>query len=133
MDDWGSRISRSLTADGSVVVPPRVAAWLEKKAGMTSDRRIAIRSTDPDAYAVLAALHIAALSHRSDNGTKHVAAQSPQQQSDLWFTTTEVASLLRVTERAIRKWCAVGRLPATKIGGRWVINRNCLRIANRVD
>src|SRR5262249_34564135 len=73
---WGERIGRHITPDGCVVVPPRVAHWLEKEAGVTIDRRLRIRDNDPAAYEVLAALHLAALTHDgSDCGTKTVAAQ----------------------------------------------------------
>ena len=55
--DHVARIQRRITADGSVIVPPRIAAWLERHAGVTGDRRIRLRGNDPDAYEVLAALH----------------------------------------------------------------------------
>jgi hypothetical protein len=61
--DWAQRIGRHVTAEGSVIVPTRIAHWLEQKAGVTGDKRISLRDTDPLAYEVLAALHIAALSH----------------------------------------------------------------------
>ena len=129
MNDWASRIGRHMTAEGSVVVPARIAAWLEQRAGLTSDRRIRLRDADPAAYEVLMALHAAALDHRSGTGTKHNAPQADSRYSKVWLTTTDTAPLLGVTDRAVRKWCASGRLPATKQGGRWLINRNHLQIA----
>jgi excisionase family DNA binding protein len=128
MTEWAQRIGRHLTADGSVIVPPRIAHWLEKHADVTDDRRIAIRGSDPLAYEVLAALHIAALIHGSANGTKPVVLQSCTQESDMWMTTAEAAAETGVTDRAIRKQIAADRLPATRHGGRWLINRNDLRI-----
>ena len=73
MNDWASRIGRHMTAEGSVVVPARIAAWLEQRAGLTTDSRIRVRDTDPAAYEVLMALHAAALDHRSGTGTKLAA------------------------------------------------------------
>lgn len=122
MNDWASRIGRHMTAEGSVVVPARIAAWLEQRAGLTTDSRIRVRDTDPAAYEVLMALHVAALDHRSETGTNLAPAQPVRPESEKWFTTTEAASLVGVTDRAIRNWCASGRLPATRRGGRWLIN-----------
>jgi excisionase family DNA binding protein len=123
-NDWAARINRHMTADGSVIVPPRIAEWLEQKAGMPADRRIGLRATDPLAYEVLAALHLAALSRRSGIGTKGAVAPAEPQQSDVWMTTIEAAADVGVTDRAIRKWIATDRLPAKRHGGRWLINRN---------
>jgi len=128
MADWAERIGRHITAEGCVVVPPRIAAWLEQKAGVTGDKRISLRDTDPLAYEVLAALHIAALSHGSENGTKGVAGQPKQQESDQWLTTSEAATELGITDRAIRKQIATGRLPARRRGWQWQINRTDLHI-----
>jgi excisionase family DNA binding protein len=117
-----------MTGDGSVIVPPRIAEWLEQKAGMTADRRIAIRYADPLAWEVLAALHVASIKHRSGIGTKAAAGPAEPQQSDGWMTTAEAATEMGVTDRAIRKWIETKRLPAKRHGGRWLINRNDIRI-----
>jgi excisionase family DNA binding protein len=127
-DGWAERIGRHVTAEGSVVVPPRIAHWLEQKAGVTDDRRIAIRATDPLAYEVLAALHLAALHHRSGIGTKDAVAPQKPPQLELWLTTSEAATEMGVTDRAIRKWIATDRLPARRHGGRWLIKRNDIHI-----
>jgi excisionase family DNA binding protein len=126
--DWARRIGRHITVEGSVIVPPRIAWWLEQKAGVTADKRISIRDTDPLAYEVLAALHIAALSLGSENGTKHAVGQAKQQESDQWLTTAEAATELGVTDRAIRKQIATGRLPARRRGWQWQINRTDLHV-----
>jgi excisionase family DNA binding protein len=125
--DWAERIGRHILPDGSVAVPPRIAAWLEKRAGLTNDRRIALRDTDPAAYAVLAALRLAALNHFSGTGTKLAAQQHLTQELRVWMSTSTAAALLGVTDRAIRKWIATGKLPATRHGSRWLINRNHLQ------
>jgi excisionase family DNA binding protein len=126
--DWAQRIGRHVTAEGSVIVPTRIAHWLEQKAGVTGDKRISLRDTDPLAYEVLAALHIAALSHGSESGTKGVVGQPKQEESDQWLTTAEAAGELGVTDRAIRKRIATGRLPARRRGWQWQIDRNDLQI-----
>lgn len=123
---WAERIARHITPDGSVTVPQRIAHWLESQAGLTADRRINLRITDPSAYEVLAALHLAALSHRSGNGTKTAGAQPDPQDLTPWMTAREAAERLGVTDRAIRKWCQAGRLPAIRHGHRWLINRQHL-------
>lgn len=126
--DWARRIGQHLLPDGAVVVPPRVACWLEQQACLTDQRRISIRDTDPGGYEVLAALHLAALTHRSGRGTKLDAAQPIPPQSEVWLTTAEAAEQIGCTARAVRKWCANGRLPATRAGGRWLINGAHLNI-----
>jgi excisionase family DNA binding protein len=126
--DWAARIARHITEDGSVLIPPRIANWLERQAGVTADRRIMLRDTDPQAYEVLAAVHIAALNHRSGNGTKPVGVPSNPKESEVWLTTSEAADHAGVTDRAVGNWCNAGTLPARKHGGRWLINRNDITI-----
>ncbi len=116
-----TRIAQRITADGSAIVPPRIARWIETTCRLTADRRMMLRTTDPDAYVALTALHLAAL--RSENGTEHVAAQ---QNTTRWISTTEAAQTLGVTDRCIRKWCTTSRLHAQRIGGRWLINPHSL-------
>ncbi|MGH3556433.1 helix-turn-helix domain-containing protein [Mycobacterium sp.] len=94
---------------------------------MTDDRRIALRDSDPAAYAVLAALRLAALHHHSGSGTKVAEQQHQTQKLDVWLTTDAAAAQLGVTPRAIRKWIAADTLPATRHGSRWLINRNHLK------
>lgn len=114
------RISRRLTSDGSVIIPPRIARWLELNAGMTADRRIRLRDNDPEAYVVLAALHLSALS--SEFGTEDAAQQPNQPQLVQWVSSRQAADTLNVTDRCIRKWCNTGRLHAQQIGSRWLID-----------
>ncbi|WP_052066184.1 helix-turn-helix domain-containing protein [Rhodococcoides fascians] len=114
------RISRRLTADGSVIIPPRIARWLEHNAGMTADRRIRLRDNDPEAYVALTALHLSALS--SESGTKDALPQRHRKESVQWLSTSQAADTLHVTDRCIRKWCTTGRLHAQHIGGRWLID-----------
>lgn len=121
------RIAQCITTDGSVIVSPRMAKWLEKQAGITADRRIRLRDTDPDAYVALAALHLAACC--SDSGTNIAAVQDVRAESTTWMSTGEVAAALGVTDRCIRKWCRTGRLRAVLAGSRWLIDRNTVVLA----
>ena len=120
------RISNHLTQDGCAVVPPRIAHWLETKAGVTDDWRDRLRDTDPEARQVMAALHWAAAQHRSAFGTNSVVGQRQRASSEVWLSTTEAAREMRVTDRCIRKWIHTKRLPATMSGRRWLVNRNDL-------
>jgi excisionase family DNA binding protein len=125
--DHVTRIQLRITEDGSVIVPPRIAAWLEQHAGVTGDLRVRLRGMDPEAYEVLAALHLAALHHSSSAaGTKVDRSQRFTTRSRVLLTTSEAAQQANVTDRCIRKWIAEGRLLGTKHGGRWLIERNAL-------
>ena len=124
-----SRISTHVTANGSVIVPPRIARWLETKAKVTADWRDRLRDTDLEAHEVMVALHWAALRHsRSGIGTKPIVGQRQRASSEVWLSTSEVARELKVTDRCVRKWIGTGRLPATMSGCRWLINRNDLDV-----
>ena len=120
------RIAQHITDDGSVIISPRMARWLEKQSGMTADRRIRLRHSDPDAYVALAALHLAAIG--SAYGTNQSAAQPHTAESNTWMSTGEAADALGVTTRCIRKRCETGTLPAIRSGGRWLINRTTLAL-----
>jgi hypothetical protein len=133
--DLAVRIVTHMCPDGSVKVPPRIARWLERQAGMTQERRLRLRDTDPEAYTVLAALHLAAvggdlLAARSVNGTKDAGQQNDTQDSESeWLTASDAAEIASVTTRAITGWCRSGKLPADRHGRSWRINRRHLRIA----
>ncbi|OWL97007.1 hypothetical protein B7435_26845 [Mycolicibacterium peregrinum] len=115
------RITQRITSDGSVIIPPRIAHLLEQQSGMTADRRIRLRDTDPDAYVAFAALHLSALRH-SDCGTEWVAGQQNTEQSEMWMSTKQAAKALGVTDRCIRNWCNNGRLHAELVGDRWLVD-----------
>jgi excisionase family DNA binding protein len=123
---WESRISKHFTANGSAIVPPRIARWLEAKAGITTAWRNSLMTTDPEAYGVLLALRMAALRHSSGIGTNHAETQPEQPPLAAWISTTEAAREMNVSDRCVRKWINGGRLPATRAGARWLINRNDL-------
>jgi excisionase family DNA binding protein len=128
VSSWEARIARHLTPAGSVVVPARVAKWLETKAGITPEWRAGLRDTDPGAYEVLMALHCAATQELSVCGTNLVVASHDHPPLDAWLTPAEAAEELHVTDRCIRNWCSTGRLPATMSGNRWLIRRTDLHM-----
>jgi|SRR6185369_1429019 excisionase family DNA binding protein len=127
-EPWEPRISSHVTANGSVIVPPRIAHWLETKAGVTAEWRDRLRDTDLEAHQVMAALHWAATEHRSDTGTNSVVGHRKRPESEGWLSTTEAAHEMKVTDRCIRKWIHTGRLPAIMSGARWLIKRNDLHV-----
>lgn len=120
------RISQLITNDGSAIISPRIARWLEDTCKLTADRRIRLRDNDPDAYVTLTALHLAAL--RSENGTKETAEQRNTKQSQKWLSTKEAAKALDVTDRCIRKWCTTGQLNAELTGARWLVDPNSIAL-----
>lgn len=121
-------------SDGSVIVPPRVASWLKTQLGTTLDRRINMRGTDPEGYAVLTALHLSALGYRSGaftsspGGTKAACQQQDHAESQEWLTTTEAAELVGVTARCVRKWIENKQLPAKRHGKQYIVNRRHLTV-----
>ncbi len=42
------------------------------------------------------------------------------------YWPSEVANLMGTTTKAVRNWCASGRIPAFKLGGRWLISADGL-------
>lgn len=109
--------------DGPVVIlSGRVCAYLNKYAAL--DRfRSDNRGADAEVDNALVAMRIAALKwQESATGTK----QAPQPELDAsfqWLSTTQAATQLRVSDRAIRKAIAEHRLTAENVAGRWRISR----------
>ena len=109
-----------------VVVPGRVAAWLEKRCNL-NQLRISVRGCDSEVDSVLMAVHLAALEWRSAaTGTETAASAEPTATSEAWVTTTQAAGLLGISDRAVRKAIAEGRIAATRVGNAWRIAREDL-------
>lgn len=51
---------------------------------------------------------------------------TPRQEERLAYPAEEAAKLLGVSPRTMRDWCASGEIAATKIGKRWLIERDAL-------
>lgn len=43
------------------------------------------------------------------------------------LTTTEAATIMRVTPATVRRWCEAGTLPAVKPRGQWLIAESDLQ------
>lgn len=103
-----------------VIVPARVATWLERYAGL-NDLRIRARGNDPEVDSVLQAMHRAALHWRTTvTGSDQAPAPEEPAQSK-WMGTQEAAAALGITDRAVRLAITQKRLHATNLHGRWRI------------
>jgi excisionase family DNA binding protein len=105
-----------------VIVPARIANWLATRTNL-SDVRISARGTDPEVYAVLAALHRAGLAWRTSVTGSAAPAEPEATALSKWMSTTQAAHQLGVTDRAIRLAITQHRLPAENVDGRWRITR----------
>jgi excisionase family DNA binding protein len=109
--------------DGSVVVvPARVAAWLDQRARL-SELRIQVRGADPEVDAVLVALRVAAVSWRNSATGTDPRNQAAAEPPSAWLSTTQAADELDMTDRGVRTAIASGRLNADRDGDRWRISR----------
>ena len=103
-----------------VVVPARVAAWIAGRTALKG-ARISARGDDPEVYAVLAALHRAALTWRTSATGSPTPPEPEVATPSKWMSATQAANRLGVTDRAIRTAIATQRLPAENVDGRWRI------------
>lgn len=107
------------------IVPGRVSAWLEDRAGLR-EARVRHRGIDAEVDACLVAVAVAATAWRSSacgTGTRNQA--EPEAQSGP-MTTREAADELGCTARGVRKAIGERRLPARLVGGRWLVDREDL-------
>ncbi|MFB9238682.1 helix-turn-helix domain-containing protein [Plantactinospora siamensis] len=113
----------------AVVVPARVAAWLERAAQLRAVRA-QHRGADPEVDAVLVALATAAAAWRTtrhlDTGHGIEQRKQPEPEAGSALTTTQAAHLLGITDRGIRAAITGGRLTAQRVGDRWHIQREDL-------
>lgn len=106
-----------------VLVPPRVALLLLVRGGLSDYQRRA-RGDDPQVDAVLAAFVAEALAWRRAAGSRHPDATVPRL-SEPWsqkLSTTEAARRIGVSHRTVLRNIAAGRLPAERVGGRFVLD-----------
>src|SRR3954451_24958148 len=103
-----------------VIVPARVAQWLDRVVGLDALRQRAIG--DPHVGTVLAALALATADAGS-RGTDNRKSAEPRPLL-VSMTTTQAATVLGLSDRAVRKAIAENRLLATKnAAGSWRITR----------
>lgn len=109
----------------AVVVPGRIAAWLERAARL-GELRVAHRGRDPEIDAVLVALGTAAALWRQSRAIAcDVASEQAKQRADeprSAMTTSEVAALLGITSSGVRYALADGRLSGRPSSGGWLID-----------
>jgi excisionase family DNA binding protein len=108
-----------------------VADILDRRLGLGKIRK-KVRGQDAELDSVLMALGMAGLAFRTGQeqqfalrsgiGTEDAKPAEPPSHSDVVGTRT-AAGLLGITDRAVRKAIAEGRLPATTVDGRHRIHR----------
>lgn len=104
----------------SVVVPGRVAAWLESHG--LNELRIVARGADAEVDNVLVAIRTAAMAWRAAATGSKQAPEPEVTRESKWYSTTEAAERLGITDRAVRLAIQEKRLHATNLDGRWRIN-----------
>ncbi len=110
-----------------VVVPAVVAAWLIIQTDMPA-RRVEHRGTDPQVDAVLGALTVAGHGWRTaTSATTSACGSAPAVEAEPAsslesMTTRQAADVLGITDRGVRLACDKGRIPATRVDGRWRID-----------
>ncbi|WP_078307345.1 MULTISPECIES: helix-turn-helix domain-containing protein [Mycobacteriaceae] len=108
-----------LLPDGSVIVPPALARWIEIKARIDGAMRSRVKLAHPERHPFLQALHQSAM---SASGTKSTDGRNDNE--ELWMTTAQAAVELGKTDRCVRRWCQQGtRLKARKHGRAWLVRR----------
>lgn len=90
--------------------------------GRLDDVRRQARGRNEEAYAVLLAVHEAALGWRSSVQGKLASPTAERRKPSQWVTPNDVARQLNVTPRTIRNDIAGGILPATKRDRVWIID-----------
>lgn len=113
----------------AVVVPARVAAWLERYARLRQIR-VEHRGADPEVDSVLVALAVAAAAWRQQTGVSSDQGTDQRKQPELGpcsdMSTTEAADRLNMTDRGVRAAIAAGRLHAHRDGDRWRVDPEAL-------
>jgi excisionase family DNA binding protein len=106
-----------------VIVPARVASWLERYCQL-NEARITARGKDPEVDNVLNAIRVTAMAWRA-SATGSTQPAEPEELTP-WVGTSEASEELDVTDRAIRHAIKENRLKASNINGRWRIAREDL-------
>ena len=105
-----------------VIVTARVAAYLNKYAGLDEFRR-SNRGTDKEVDDVLVALRYADVWWRSSATGIKPSKQGEQAPKSEWLTTRQASIQAGVSQRAIRKAIEEERLVANRVGNTWNIAR----------
>lgn len=112
---------RYIVPGGSLVMVPAIVCRFLIGHVKIVELHAKYRGMRPEIDAVVDAIRMVDLhAQRSALGTAVAPSPEPAP-SSTWYSTSEAAGRLGVTDRAVRKWCATGRLPAVRIAGRWQI------------
>ena len=115
----------------TVVIDGRVCELLDRLLKL-KEVRADVRGQDTELDQALVAIRLAGVAYRESSSVGTVSAPQaepmPQSQSQLNNTlgTTEAATLLHMTRRAVSTACKQKRLPATLVGGRYRIHHDDL-------
>ncbi|QSZ54497.1 hypothetical protein AYX19_16925 [Paenarthrobacter ureafaciens] len=101
-------------------MPARIAAWLERNLNL-NQVRINARGADPEVDSVLNAMRLVALTWRTTVTGSSQAPEPEVTRESKWYSTTEAAERLGITDRAVRLAIKEKRLHATNLDGRWRI------------
>ncbi len=111
-----------------VIVPPAVAAWLLSATDLAR-LRVAHRGEDPQRDAVLLALtHCANLWRTSTTSAitsvcgSALATEAEAVAPSEYMNTSRAADELGITTRGVRLALEQGRIPATRVDGRWQLH-----------
>ncbi len=117
-----------LHAGPCVIVPPAVAAWLLSATDLAR-LRVAHRGEDPQRDAVLLALtHCANLWRTSTTSAatsvcgSALATEAETVAPSEYMNTSRAADELGITTRGVRLALEQGRIPATRVDGRWKLH-----------
>ncbi|MEU1117811.1 MULTISPECIES: helix-turn-helix domain-containing protein [unclassified Streptomyces] len=115
-----------LAEDGSVRVPARLAnsVFAALVGHLAAQNRTSGGELSPEARALLHALHRAASAPGSASATPTPAHATVI--TSRVVGVAEAAELLGCNRSYVRRLCLVGRIPATRITGGWVIERTAL-------
>ncbi len=108
-----------------VVVPAAVCAFLVLH-GDLARLRIRARGDDPATDAVLVALTVAGNRWRTSAAPSvrgsALAVEAEPASPSAYMSTGQAADALNLTQRGVRLACTEGRIPATRIDGRWQLD-----------
>lgn len=106
-----------------VAVPARVAAVLLRTTNL-GRYAAAHYSEDPEVDAVVEALQLAAAHWRqaSESGRLLSNVDTGRARFDQHLTAAQAAELIGISERSVRRAITENRLPASSLGGRWVLD-----------
>ncbi len=116
-----------------MAAPDWFAVWLETNTNLSS-RRVALRGLNPAADDALVALHSVATQWSfmasgsaagADSGTEQLLLPEPERELVAeHINVNTAADVIGISARAVRKAIAEQRLPASRIGSQWLIDRS---------